>query len=312
MSLFIKLKNNIIYYSFFLFLIIIFSIFFCANFVLATAKDAIDIKIFIENDFKIGQNVSFDYNISVSHDINISYVEDVSCESAPHAPLKTKQTKISKDNVIRQTYNAFAIDDSIDPQICIASIEILEPIQKKVEKEFKIDTEPSFYFRILLCKGKPCAEKTKVFILNSDIYFDYISEVESPEIIAKLIYPDKTEKQIILPTQIKAEQVGNYELEITVKKDGYKTVSKKDMFGVIATPAKIKSASICNVDGKCSGQETAQNCPQDCVKVEQAIDKINVINIKIIILIIAIIIIIAIMITVYWFLIKRGKEKNEL
>ena len=110
-----------------------------------------------------------------------------------------------------------------------------------------------------------------------------------------------------MPTQIKAEQIGNYELEVIAEKDGYKTVTKKDMFGVIGEQVEIKSASICNADGKCSNQENEQNCPQDCVKIEQTVNKINVINIKIIVAVGAIIIIIAIMIAVYWFLVKKKK-----
>ena len=80
------------------------------------------------------------------------------------------------------------------------------------------------------------------------------------------------------------------------------------MFGVIGEQVKIKSASICNADGICSGQETIQNCPQDCVKSEQAVDKINIINAKIIIAIVAIAIIIAIVIVAYWFLVRKSSK----
>lgn len=274
---------------------------------LAQTNSDIDIKINAKEVFKINDTLDFTYTLTSNQDSEITYTPYISCQMAPQAFLEEKEISLKADISYQDKYSSITVDDNLEPQTCTAFIQILSPIEKKIEKEFKIETSPSFDFNLNYCKDQSCKEKTKVFILNDNIYLSYSSAVEGLKITAKLIYPDKTEKQIILPTQIKAEQIGNYELEVIAEKDGYKTVTKKDMFGVIGEQVEIKSASICNADGKCSNQENEQNCPQDCVKIEQTVNKINVINIKIIVAVGAIIIIIAIMIAVYWFLVKKKK-----
>ncbi len=92
----------------------------------------------------------------------------------------------------------------------------------------------SFTFNTILNK--------KIFLKGEDISIDYSSSVESPVISAKLIFPDETEKEITLPTTIKAEQIGTYNLEVTASKEGYKSVSLIEQFGVIEKNAEISGA----------------------------------------------------------------------
>ena len=280
------------------------------NLCLAQTNQDIDIKINVKDTFQINDTLNFSYTIISNQDTEIIYTPYISCQMAPQPFLEEKEISLKANIPYQDKYSSITVDDNLEPQTCVAFIQISSPIEKKIEKEFKIETTPSFQFNLNFCKDQSCAEKTKVFILNDNIYLSHTSEIKNPEITSKLIYPDKTEKQIILPIQIKAKQIGNYELEIIAKKDGYKTVTRKDMFGVIGGQVEIKSASICNADGICASPENIQNCPQDCVKTEQAIDKTNVINIKIIIAIIAIVIIIAIMIAAYWFLVR--KKENSI
>ena len=125
--------------------------------------------------------------------------------------------------------------------------------------QFEIkDTLSTFLFNIKLDK--------KIFVHNEEINIGYTSEVSNPEISVILIKPDGSKSQISIPTIIKAEQIGTYELEITASKEGYKTMNLKEQFGVITRNAVIQDVSVCNVDGVCSGEENYQNCPQDCAK----------------------------------------------
>ena len=278
------------------------------NLCLSQTNPDIDIKINVNDTFQINDTLNFTYTLTSNQDAEITYTPYISCQMAPQPFLEEKEISMKANEPYQGKYSSITVDDNLEPQICTAFIQISSPIEKKIEKEFKIETSPSFQFNLQYCKDESCAEKTKVFILNDDIYLSYTSEVEDLGITAKLIYPDKTEKQIALPTAIKAEQIGNYEIEIIAEKDGYKTITKKDMFGIIGEQVEIKSASICNADGICSNQETAQNCPQDCVKVEQTTDKNNL---KTIILIIAVVAVISIIIVAYWFLARRREFKNQ-
>ena len=108
-------------------------------------------------------------------------------------------------------------------------------------KLFKVEgTLKEFDLYIKTCKDVVCLERTKVFVKEGYTFLDYSSSVESPSITAVLTYPDKTTKQLTLPTSVKAEQIGNYELEVMASKQGYKTINKKELFGVIKEEAVIK------------------------------------------------------------------------
>ena len=114
------------------------------------------------------------------------------------------------------------------------------------------------------CKDQACAEKSKIFIKNENIYLDYGSDVAEPTITASLTYPDGNVQSAALPLSIEADQIGTYVLQATASKHGYKTVSKREQFAVVAQQAQIQSASMCNANGICGIGENYQNCPLDC------------------------------------------------
>ncbi len=96
-------------------------------------------------------------------------------------------------NVIMSHFN-----DMYQPPINPLTIDILN---KEISHwRLLINTNPSFSFEINTCKDQECSEKSKVFVKDEDIYFDYDSGVEAPLIIATLTYPDKTAGQINLPS----------------------------------------------------------------------------------------------------------------
>jgi len=139
--------------------------------------------------------------------------------------------------------------------------EMLEFEVKNTLKEIMLD--------IHFCKDKQCSEKSKIFLKNENIYLDFNSEVQNPTITTTLTYPNKKQEQITLPYSFKPSQTGTYNLEVTASKQGYKTITKKEQFGVIEKEAEIKSVSVCNSNNICdSPKENIQNCPQDCKKLE--------------------------------------------
>ncbi len=249
---------------------------------------SVSIDLETKPQFITGEDISFDYYFLSDKDEQIDYFVNIDCPNAP-LPLQELKSILLKKNIpFKEEYVYLRVTDEIEPQICKISISIVEPLLITKEQTFEISANRSFKFQLFSCKEISCIEKSKVFILNDDIYLDYISEVENPEITANLIYPDKTEKQITLPTQIKANQVGNYEFEVVAEKQDYKTINKKAMFAVIAAPMQIKSSSICNIDGECILPETVQNCPQDCVKTDNMDTKLIIIAIIMGIMILAV------------------------
>ena len=223
---------------------------------------AINIQIDVNPTFSENQKIYFNYSIFSDVKEEISYVPQIVCKNIPLESLDKKDLTLEPNQEFDGIYEGFVVDDTIMSQNCKAILSIIEPIKFEEAKEFSIVTNPSFNFDIKLDK--------KVFYSGEEININYSSDIENPTISASLTYPDGTNQEIALPSLIDASQIGTYELMVIASREGYKTITKKEQFGVIETPTKtlgimgINDASNCNADGMCNGNENNQNCPQDC------------------------------------------------
>jgi hypothetical protein len=197
----------------------------------------------VKENFEIGEIICFNHSFFSEANISLKYFAYVNCPDVPFTLLDEKSIYLERNQFYWKTFCDITLDESIEPQICTANIQIIEPFEKTYSKEFSIIIDPSFDFKMLFCKDQSCTEKTKVFIQREEIYLDYESSVENPLVTANLIYPDESIKLISLPTSIKLDQIGTYELEVTVIKEGYKTIRKKEMFGIIKGYAQIENIS---------------------------------------------------------------------
>lgn len=197
---------------------------------------ALTVNINIPPSFSTGQQTYFDYTISSGVSQEITFTPHINCPNAPIAFLQEKIITINTNEPYNDIYNDIIVTENIEPQTCIAYVQILNPVQQTFSKEFQITTNPSFSFDIKLDK--------KVFLQNQDIYLDYSSSVTDPSITATLTYPDKTTESVDLPTTINGSQIGTYELEVTASKEGYKTANVKEQFGVIEKSAEIEEVEV--------------------------------------------------------------------
>ena len=211
-------------------IVLLFMIIFLINLVSSSVEINLDVKpVFYE-----GSTIEFSYRFISSQDEKIKYFAGINCEDAnfPGALLEIKEIDLKKNESFNENYTFGEVDTSFARGKCNASITVLEPYLLIKEELFEVSTKPSFSFEIKLDKN--------VFMSGENIYLNYSSEIKSPSIIAVLTYPDKTSKEVNLPISIKAEQIGTYELEVTASKEGYKTIIKKEQFGVIEKQAEIK------------------------------------------------------------------------
>ena len=200
---------------------------------------SLDISIDISPQFTINEQVSFDYTIISDTNEEIGYIVGVSCPDAHQPLLDLKQTTTP----ITETYTFLTVDETTEPQNCTAFVSIIEPYEISEEKTFKIITNPSFDFELATCNNKACSDKLKIFIKGETIYLQYTSEISDIEITSTITYPDGTTQDITLPSSIKAEQIGTYELEAQAIGNDYKTVTDKIQFGVIGESVKISGSA---------------------------------------------------------------------
>jgi len=237
-----------------------------------SARAALDIGIGVKPSFAKGDQIAFNYTIISTEDVDLGYVPYVDCPKAVQPILGYKTVSLQKNIPFTSFYDYIQVTEDLEPQTCIAYIQVLFPVEQRFEKNFSIGTLPSVIFQILICDNLACETETKTFIKNEEIYISYVSDIFDIQAEATLIFPDKTTQQITLPTSIKANQIGTYTLEATASKEGYKTITKKEQFAVIEKEPEIPLVQVCNANGICESGETNQNCPQDCPVEKEKID----------------------------------------
>jgi len=215
---------------------------------LIAQASALSIDINIQEGFNSGEEITFDYTIEgidglVVYDVGIRCPQTIFPESI--------EKGASLNGSLSESYSTYLLENP-ESQTCTAFVEVNDLVE---EKEFKILGEKTFSFFLNFEK--------KIFILGENIKIDYTSDI-TPEIDALLIYPDKTEKQISLPYESIAEQIGNYRLEVVAIKEGYQDVEVIEEFAVIKEKVVIEEERVCKIDGKCKEGEDNSNCPQDC------------------------------------------------
>ena len=256
---------------------------------------ALNVEIEMKDSFSLEDVVTFNYVISSDTPIEVIYTDYIRCFDAPIATSEYKNVFLNPEKPLQEVHNDFVVTKDINPQNCTANVRIFSPLQQKIEKTFEIKTNPSFDFYIVLDK--------KIFLLNENINLNYESEVENPIIQTTLIYPNKQQNLINLPYSFKVDQIGTYSLEVTASKEGYKTKALKEQFAVIKKEAEIKLVQICNANNICEEpRENKQNCPQDCVKKEIKVKKMEISFDKYYLIPIVILIIIG-----YWLYKKKVK-----
>ncbi len=207
------------------------------NLVSATLVVNIDVK----PSFVVGEEMKFNYYISSDIGQEIQYVRDIVCPNAPRAPLFVFSNLIDSVNPINGTFVSSIVTEDLEPQVCTAYIKIKSSINQTFEKNFTIATNPSFIFNLILCKDLFCVDQSKVFSKNTNVYFNYSSDVSNLIVNGILTSPDGNIKDISIPSNIQVDQVGTYTLNILASKQGYKNFTSTQQFGVIERPAKIKT-----------------------------------------------------------------------
>ena len=215
--------------------------------VLTQLVSAISIEIESKGSFGLGEEISFTCTILSEVTQDIEYVAVVNCPSAPLSLLEIKNTTLEANIPFMESYVYMSsVGENIGPQNCNISIGVLNP-ETIERKSFKIIAYPNFEFNALSCKNSSCDEVIKVFILNEDIYLDYISEVSEVFTTTVLIYPDGTIEKLSLPASIKAKQTGTYSLNIIASSLGYKTITKSTQFGVVEEEVNIPYINVRDV-----------------------------------------------------------------
>lgn len=245
-----------------IFMIVIFCILVCSYSSAYSGK--IYAQIELKDSFKVGDVISFSYTLLSEESIEVVYIPGINCPNAPIRPIFEKTVKLEGNKSFSERFDERIVDEHLEPQKCEAYIWIKSPIKMTEKTEFLIETNPSFSFNLNSCKDQSCSEKSKIFVKNEEIFLNYDSEVSELIITNALTYPDQTTQEIKLPTIIKAEQTGTYELKATALKKGYRPITETMQFSVIEENVIILDIQECSLNYICENNENYGTCPNDC------------------------------------------------
>lgn len=214
----------------------IFIVFLAALFLVSLVSASFEVAIDVEPEFNYGEEVFFEYTfIPYDFEGNVNYVPSVSCENGIHLLLQEESIFLKSGIQEKLNYSYGTVGDQHTSSLCIATIQIIFPYDRFFSKNFYIITDPSIDFNIILDK--------KVFSKNENINIDYTSSVSDLSIQAVLTYPNKKTESVNLPKEIEATQIGTYELEVAASKEGYKSITIEEQFGVIEKGTRITDQS---------------------------------------------------------------------
>jgi hypothetical protein len=204
------------------------------------------IKIDINNVFYVNDSIGFSYEIFGFEDyvLNgnevIKFVPRISCSELPAASIDEREANVSELPVLKGNYIYGRLGSGFSSANCSASINILEPFFASDSVSFRIESTEKIPFLVFSCKDSECNEKAKVFLKGQNIYLKYNSEIEGLSIRAELKYPDEHISQVDIPSSLKAETIGSYELYVIASKAGYAAQEARQEFAVINENAEIK------------------------------------------------------------------------
>jgi hypothetical protein len=196
---------------------------------------AFTIEIEIRDSFYFGEEISFLYTLNSPFAQEVDYVSYILCPNIPNGFPMEQSIHLDSDEPYINAHTDQIVKEWFESQNCVASIHITQPINLIVSKNFSIITNPSMVFNLILSK--------KVFILGESTIINYSSPLSDLNIEAKLTSPDGKTKEISFPYSFNADKIGTYILEVIASKEGYKTISKREQFGVIESEARIETFS---------------------------------------------------------------------
>jgi len=223
--------------------LIVLGIFYLVSIV--SALGTVDLNI-NDLEFSYGEDLEISLNVKNEHP-KIGNFEVISLLGSENEDFLvrpiTKVINIPANSEKTISLYSFKIDENFKKGNYNVGVDVYYNGQKiEIDSiNFRIvEAIKEFNFKIKMCKDSSCSEESKIFLKNKKIYLDYASDISNPLITATLKYPSGKTEVIDLPYSFKASQIGTYELSITASKEGYKTVSVKEQFGVIKKQAEIK------------------------------------------------------------------------
>jgi|GEM_PF-7086007 len=166
----------------------------------------------------------------------------------------------------------FTISDIAEAGTHILSVEVSGNYTDFAEGEFTVvGTLTPLSINVVACTP-PCDTYTSAFLLSESPITIEVLNSEGSMLEGRVTTPSGTSEDLSFfqdAAILTLSEAGDYFVEVTASKDGYKEDTQTLEIAVLEKLPEVIKDMPCDADGVCNGEETRQNCPQDCLPGEQ-------------------------------------------
>lgn len=169
-------------------------------------------------EIREGEEMYFSYTINAGIGSEVGYISWITCNG--NMPLGEAKEIWNKANAIGQVkggYSLHIVNSDIEPQECTAKVTI--STGTSCEKKIKISTLPILKFILSSCADPSCSKQKSSFVKGNTVYLK-----GNTAATASITAPDGSTQRVALPGSFTASQSGEYRVEYTATKAGYKQV----------------------------------------------------------------------------------------
>ncbi len=166
----------------------------------------------------------------------------------------------------------FTLSDIAEAGTHIVSVEVSGNYTDFAEAEFTVvGTLKPLSINVVACTP-PCDSYTSAFLLSESPVMIEVLNSEGASLEGRVIMPSGESEDLSFfqdAAVLALPEAGDYVVEVTASKGGYKEDTQTLEIAALEELPEVIKDMPCNADGVCNGEETRQNCPQDCLPGEQ-------------------------------------------
>ncbi len=211
--------------------------------------DEVEAYLYVENDAPFNANDSVVISLDKSADEGIDgFVLYLSLK-----PWEKKRLTVYGHEITKEDYDGVVHISVLSENSGITLTKSFEIVGNK---------------RLLIVSTRPCINSIcglTTAVINDNLSF----EINVPsDVFVEIFVTDPTGKKSLVKKNnlLVLSKPGEYLVHSKILPDNYDPYEERYSIKVLSDAPKLSKLSLCSIDGICSGEETPDNCPADCME----------------------------------------------
>lgn len=195
-------------------------------------------------EIREGEEMYFSYTINAGIGSEVGYIPWIACNgNMPLGEAKEIWNKADARGQVKGGYSLHIVNSDIEPQECTAKVTI--STGTSCEKKIKISTLPILKFILSSCAEPSCSKQKSSFVKGNTVYLK-----GNTAATASITAPDGSTQRVTLPGSFTASQSGEYAIDISATKSGFKPFASTSSIFVIEQAYTVPYADFSSKAGQ--------------------------------------------------------------